>query len=230
MNATSSPSGLGGSGISGKHVFVIGPFELQNKLLEGFLSKEAGITCSQSRSLKEYYSGVNVINTDMLLIDCMRNDCQDLINELDYYNENSEGRADGNPYLALFNVLPGAQLERRAVQRGVVGFFYESDSLDLILKGIQMIFEGHLWLPRKVFKRCLTELHNVNGTLQQNSVILTSREHEILTMIAQGASNEDIAGNLCISLHTAKSHTHNIFKKIQVPNRLKAALWARVNL
>jgi LuxR family transcriptional regulator of csgAB operon len=59
---------------------------------------------------------------------------------------------------------------------------------------------------------------------------LTPREVEILAMVAVGAKNEEIAEKLHISPHTVKTHIYNIFKKIDVPNRLQAALWAASNL
>ncbi len=61
-------------------------------------------------------------------------------------------------------------------------------------------------------------------------VNLTSREKEILTRIASGASNREIADALFISHHTVKTHIYNIYKKIKVPNRFQAALWIAENL
>jgi len=49
-------------------------------------------------------------------------------------------------------------------------------------------------------------------------------------LIADGESNEEIADRLFISSHTVKSHLYRIYKKIEVPNRLQAALWAVKNL
>jgi DNA-binding CsgD family transcriptional regulator len=49
-------------------------------------------------------------------------------------------------------------------------------------------------------------------------------------MIITGLKNEEIANRLYISAHTVKTHIYNIFKKINVPNRLQAALWAAKNL
>ncbi len=62
------------------------------------------------------------------------------------------------------------------------------------------------------------------------STILTPRQVEILALVAVGATNEQIADKLCISPQTVKSHLYNIFKKINVPNRVQAALWAAKHL
>jgi len=59
---------------------------------------------------------------------------------------------------------------------------------------------------------------------------LTQRQIEILALIAVGATNDDISDKLCISPHTVKNHLYSIFKKINVPNRVQAALWAAGNL
>jgi DNA-binding CsgD family transcriptional regulator len=55
---------------------------------------------------------------------------------------------------------------------------------------------------------------------------LTLREKEILTLVALGYINEAIAEDLCISPQTVKNHIKNIFRKINVKNRLQAVLWA----
>ena len=65
---------------------------------------------------------------------------------------------------------------------------------------------------------------------KKDASVLTKREVEILKMVAIGAKNEVIADDLCISPNTVKTHIYNIFKKINVPNRLQAALWVAKNL
>jgi DNA-binding NarL/FixJ family response regulator len=51
-----------------------------------------------------------------------------------------------------------------------------------------------------------------------------------MTLLAAGATNEEIADKLCVSLNTVKTHLYNTFRKIGVQTRLKAALWAARNL
>ena len=65
---------------------------------------------------------------------------------------------------------------------------------------------------------------------EMNDTTLTKREVEILSTIAEGATNEEVADRFFISPHTVKSHLYNIYKKIGLSNRLQAALWARRNL
>jgi len=55
---------------------------------------------------------------------------------------------------------------------------------------------------------------------------LTSREREVLTLIARGRTNREIAADLCVSEKTVKTHISNIFSKLQVSERTQAALYA----
>ena len=66
---------------------------------------------------------------------------------------------------------------------------------------------------------------------QTDSLIdLTIREQEIMRCLMTGASNSEIASSLFVSEHTIKSHLYNVFKKINVRNRLQAVRWAKENL
>ena len=57
-------------------------------------------------------------------------------------------------------------------------------------------------------------------------VLLTQRETEVLRLLAQGQTNPEIAGQLCISPHTVKSHVCHIYEKLQVNDRTQAAVLA----
>ena len=59
---------------------------------------------------------------------------------------------------------------------------------------------------------------------------LTRQELKVIMLIASGFSNAEIGEKLFISESTVKTHTNRIFKKIDVKNRLQAALWAAKHL
>jgi DNA-binding NarL/FixJ family response regulator len=84
---------------------------------------------------------------------------------------------------------------------------------------------GELWYPRSVLEQHL--LSNQTQPMEQDRrlILLTMREREILSLLASGISNQDIAQKLYISPHTVKTHAYNIYKKINVANRQHAALW-----
>jgi LuxR family transcriptional regulator of csgAB operon len=92
------------------------------------------------------------------------------------------------------------------------------------------MFEGELWVPRRVMADYIIRNSHRRSSPERQPLPLTSREQEILKLIARGVTNDEIADLLFISRHTVKTHLYNIFKKINVPNRLQAALWAAKNL
>lgn len=56
---------------------------------------------------------------------------------------------------------------------------------------------------------------------------LSEREMEVLSLLTEGATNQDIAARLTVSLNTVKKHTSNIFSKLGAPNRTHAVYVAR---
>jgi len=65
---------------------------------------------------------------------------------------------------------------------------------------------------------------------KRDATLLTPREIKILIMVGAGAENEEIAHKLGISPNTVRTHIYNIYKKINVSNRLQAVLWAAKNI
>jgi DNA-binding NarL/FixJ family response regulator len=136
-----------------------------------------------------------------------------------------------NVWLAFFNTPINTDVEKRALKEGVRGFFYERDSRDLFVKGINTLCRGQLWISREILSNYILdgEKESAKKPIQPPKNLklhLTQREIEILALVTVGAKNEDIAEKLFISPHTVKTHLYNVFKKIDVKNRFQAALWA----
>lgn len=138
---------------------------------------------------------------------------------------------DSVPGITLINVPPDLDLLDEIKTFGIYGIFYSTDKFELISKGIRQILVGDHWLSRGLLIRSLQssreELRKRKDSPSQS--YLTHREQEILTLIATGHDNQTIAEQLFISPNTVKTHVSNIYKKIEVTNRIQAILWATKN-
>ena len=135
--------------------------------------------------------------------------------------------------LAVFNLARSSTAIPELLNLGVRGFLYEDDPAETLLKGLCALKCGELWASRETMSEYITSQASRSQPTHhsgENLTRMTRREKEILDLIASGINNEAIASRLYVSLHTVKTHVYNIFKKINVQNRLQAALWAAKHL
>jgi DNA-binding CsgD family transcriptional regulator len=211
-----------------KLVYIVGPARFQNELMASFLERETGIQCQILSDLRDIPGG-NDSDTDrqrLIFLDCLRKDRNSLLADLESCGTEMLSRV----LCVLFNVTQGLGIEEIALQWGIKGVFYENDPMEHYPKGVWAVFNGELWLSRQIMTTHILKAKRRNHTYKKDVASLTRREVEVLSMVAIGCTNEEIADDLCISSNTVKTHTYNIFKKINVPNRLQAALWASKNL
>ena len=109
-----------------------------------------------------------------------------------------------------------------AVHNGALGYLLKDSSPDDLLEAIRSVHRGNLVLPQDLALKLILPKPPA-AALDQ----LTERETDVLRLLAQGQSNQEIAGNLHISMTTVRSHVSNILMKLGVSNRTQAALVAR---
>lgn len=131
----------------------------------------------------------------------------------------------------LINCDRAISTEELFLWNTLVGIFYTSDDVQILQTGIDKILQGDMWFSRKFSQQYITHLRqNSKPVYKQAPSILTKRELQIITFLAMGASNQQIAKQLFVSENTVKTHLHNIFKKIEVKNRVQALIWAKENI
>lgn len=115
-----------------------------------------------------------------------------------------------------------------AVKAGANGYILkDTNSIDF-LRGVRGALGGEATLPPKLAARLLDEFARLANQPHPpppaaDDPDLTPRELDVLNLIATGATNQEIADQLCISLHTTKSHVRNILSKLHAANRRQAA-------
>lgn len=204
---------------------IVGEDPLLNDLLAARLSQETGANCSHSSSLPKI---LETARPDLTLLDCTGLSMEELL---------QEAGGEDSPFMttsvALFNVPEDRSLELEALNTGIRGVFYRNAPFKIMVKGVSAMLDNELWFSREAMSAFLLGRQNRPAeavSVEEQGEELSQREREILLMLAEGATNKDIAAKLFLSLNTIKSHIYNIYRKIDVPNRLQASLWAAKHL
>ena len=112
-----------------------------------------------------------------------------------------------------------------AVKAGALGYLLKDCSPQDLIQAIRDVYNGQSSLHPTIARKLLFELQQPQQTnLSENP--LTEREMEILRLVAQGHSNQEIADILVLSERTVRTHMSNILSKLHLANRTQAALYA----
>ena len=206
------------------YLHIVGNNRLQNELLLSFLKEKTGLNgnCTQTLKSADPIHQNDLELAQFLIVDYKNVDSENLWSDIDSWKSTHLCQN----FFALCNIDPILELEKMALTYNIQGLFYQDDSPKIIPKGVASILSGDLWYSRKTLTKCILEPRSSMKSLNHvASCNLTIREREILFLISSGHSNKTIADDLCISVHTVKTHVYNIYKKINVNNRFQAMLW-----
>ncbi|MCG5529446.1 response regulator transcription factor [Halorhodospira halochloris] len=134
-------------------------------------------------------------------------------------------------YLGLINVPQSTDVEQFLHCDLIVGVLRDDAPPELLERGISAMLAGEIWFPREALNRFVKSVRSCYPEIERSRLdLLTVKEMRVLRALGEGTSNDDIASQLSISTHTVKSHLYSIFRKLEVKNRVEAAMWARNNL
>ncbi len=111
-----------------------------------------------------------------------------------------------------------------ALRAGASGFLLKDADADEVAVAVRAAHRGELQLDPAVAHRLTASIRA--GTQAGDAGRLTSRERDVLRLLAKGEANKEIAAELGISERTARTHVSNILSKLQLTSRTQAALWA----
>ena len=114
--------------------------------------------------------------------------------------------------IALTNVDVLAQI-KKILQQGVLGYLLKDASPEIIVKAIETVNEGDQYIQEGLKQQLLNSLSMLNA-----KQIVTRREKEILQMIVDEFTNQEIADKLYLSLRTVENHRNNLLQKLKVKN------------
>jgi len=117
-----------------------------------------------------------------------------------------------------------------AIRSGAKGYLLKNVPVSKLLSALKSIDKGEAAISRSMTMRILDEFsHKPDSSQGKRNLLdaLSPREIDVLREIGLGASNDEIARHLVLSINTVKHHIHNIFSKLDVSNRREAMNLAR---
>jgi DNA-binding NarL/FixJ family response regulator len=163
------------------------------------------------------------------------------LKEIDVVLLGSRGRKDlfevmdslkkAHPNARIIVMGPGIDEETilRAIAAGAKGYVDEAAAAAEFAQAIQMVNLGSVWAPRRVLSMFIERATSSPGRIPAGRAVFTTREKEVLEMVAIGRSNKEIAAPLAIAERTVKAHVAKLMRKVGVQNRIALAVHAVTN-
>jgi DNA-binding NarL/FixJ family response regulator len=134
-------------------------------------------------------------------------------------------RSHPNLRIVMLTASEDEQHVRSALQVGAQGYLLKGSSGHEVVEAVRTIAGGHRYVAPTLAARLLSKKNNgIEAVADDNPYNLTSREREIFALIARGMSNKEIARAFRCTETTVKHHVTNIIQKLNVRNRIQAAL------
>jgi DNA-binding NarL/FixJ family response regulator len=140
--------------------------------------------------------------------------------------------ADKARVLAMTS-LRSTETHQAAIQLGAMGVVLKEEAAELVIKAIEKVYLGEVWLDRLSLGNLLWQLTSRAKSSvdpeERKIAALTDREKEVITLIALGLKNREIASRLFISQTTVTHHLSSIYSKLGVTDRLELVVYAFAN-
>jgi two-component system nitrate/nitrite response regulator NarL len=193
------------------------------------------------RLLLENHQGMNVIGEAGMLedgLEIIANLNPDIVLfELNISEQASSAvisqiiRASESARLIMVAETSDPIVNQQAVETGVMGVVFKTQSPEVLVKAIEKVYSGEVWLERSLIANVLSRLSRNSkpnkAGLETNSIEeLSEREKQIVRLIGQGFKNKKISSQLCISETTVRHHLTSIYSKLGVTDRLELLVFA----
>lgn len=130
--------------------------------------------------------------------------------------------------LMLLGNIPSHEEIVSLMNSGIRGYFDLNDPSNKLAEAIRVINNEEIWLPRDKMSSIMDRIISVVGRDLKEKTLdqLTPTEFQVLRIIGQGKSNDEIADAMFISKNTVRSHIKSIYAKLDTHSRLQLALYA----
>ncbi len=139
--------------------------------------------------------------------------------------------ASPNTRVIILTGVRDSQAHRLAVHAGAMGLVLKDKAAEVLIKAIERVHAGEVWLDRTMTASVLTEMARSGeaGKLDPEAAkvaSLTDREREIISLVCEGLKNKQIGERLFISDMTVRNHLTSILSKLDLSDRFELAIYS----
>ncbi len=201
-------------------IFVADDHLVVRKGLYALISTEPGMECvGEADNGRDTVALVRQLQPDVILMDLVMPQ-MDGIQAISLITQE-------NPKARILALTSFAEDDKvfPAIKAGALGYLLKDASPQQLLQAIRDVYRGVSSLDPTVALKLIQEI-NRPPNLPMTEEPLSEREIEVLKLVAQGLTNQEIAKALHISVSTVRNHVGNILNKLHLANRTQAALYA----
>ena len=199
---------------------------LRDGLTEVLMKEPDFEVISALKSDEEILSKIEISDTDIVLLDLglQSFDSLAVVKQIKKNNQ--------KVHIVLMGLFATKSEVLDFVEFGVKGFVLKDATVNDFFTTIRSVAKGEKVLPpylaESLFAQIIEKSLSDPGAKKKflESVQITQREKEVISLIADGLTNKEIAQKLSLSPHTIKSHVHNILEKLTLNTRLQIAIYA----
>ena len=207
-----------------KNIYVVAENRLLRESLVRLFRKRGDLSvvgeASYSESTPEQ---IGAARAELLLLDCLNpnHKSDDLICDL----------RESVPHIkvVLFGMDEDSEIFLQAVRLGVNGYVLKSASASELVDAVRSVAQGEAICPARfckvLFQALATESSQQAAIAEQRAGMrfeLTRRQRQLMSLVAMGLSNKEIAANLNLSEFTVKNHIYRVMKQVDAQNRHEA--------
>jgi DNA-binding NarL/FixJ family response regulator len=136
--------------------------------------------------------------------------------------------ASPNSRVLILTGVQNPDAHRRAIRRGAMGIVLKEHAADQLLKAIEKVNKGEVWIERSMMGSMIQELSKPPMVDPEMVKIesLTEREREVIALVGEGLKNKQVGERLFISETTVTHHLSSVFSKLEVSDRLELIIYA----
>jgi len=206
-------------------ILIADDHEVVRRGLRMLLASHAGWeVCAEALDGREAVGKTRQTKPDIVILDIGMPNMNGLEAARQIMRENPGQR------ILILTVAESEQVVREALQTGARGFVLKSDAARELIAAVEALEQHRTYFTSSagqiILQEFLADSHNGASATSQNAANLTSREREIVQLLAEGKSSKEVASILSLSVKTAETHRSNLMRKLGIHCLSELVLYA----